>query len=73
MAAHWCLTSALDAAPASVVMPLDFARLPVIAIVGWAAFGEPLDPLVFGGAALILAGNLLTLRRVPQGPATRRS
>jgi drug/metabolite transporter (DMT)-like permease len=73
LAAHWCLTSALDAAPASVVMPLDFARLPVIAIVGWAAFGEPLDPLVFGGAALILAGNLLTLRRVPQGPATRRS
>ena len=63
LAAHWCLTSALDAAPASVVMPLDFARLPVIAVVGWAAYGEPLDPLVFAGAALILLGNLLTLRR----------
>jgi drug/metabolite transporter (DMT)-like permease len=63
LAAHWCLTSALDAAPASVVMPLDFARLPVIALVGWAAYGELLDPLVFVGAALILAGNLLTLGR----------
>lgn len=62
-AAHWCLTSALDSAPASVVTPLDFARLPVIAVVGWAAYGEPLDPLVFLGAALILGGNLLTLRR----------
>jgi drug/metabolite transporter (DMT)-like permease len=66
LAAHWCLTSALDAAPASVVMPLDFARLPVIAVVGWAAYGEPLDPLVFAGAGLILVGNLMTLRRAPQ-------
>lgn len=70
LAAHWCLTSALDAAPASVVMPLDFARLPVIAVVGWAAYGEPLDPLVFAGAALIVAGNLLTLRRGNTGKAT---
>lgn len=69
LAAHWCLTAALDAAPASVVMPLDFARLPVIAVVGWAAYGEPLDPLVFAGAALILAGNLLTLRRARPGGA----
>ncbi len=69
LAAHWCLTSALEAAPASVVMPLDFARLPVIAVVGWAAYDEPLDPLVFAGAALILAGNLLTLRRAPQEAA----
>lgn len=72
-AAHWCLTSALNAAPASVVMPLDFVRLPVIAVVGWAAYEEPLDPLVFVGAALIMAGNLLTVRRAPQvkSPATR--
>ncbi|MBP1804334.1 DMT family transporter [Rubellimicrobium aerolatum] len=62
LAAHWCLTSALSAAPASVVMPLDFLRLPVIAVVGWAAYGEALDPLLFLGAGLILAGNLLTLR-----------
>lgn len=63
LSAHWCLTSALDAAPASVVMPLDFARLPVIAVVGWAVYGERLDLPVFAGAALILAGNLLSLRR----------
>ena len=68
LAAHWCLTSALDSAPASVVMPLDFARLPVIAVVGWAFYREPLDPLVFVGAALILGGNLLTLRRNDRSP-----
>ena len=69
LAAHWCLTSALDAAPASVVMPLDFARLPVIAVVGWVVYGEALDPLVFAGGALILAGNLLSLRRSPREPS----
>jgi drug/metabolite transporter (DMT)-like permease len=68
LAAHWCLTSALDSAPASVVMPLDFARLPVIAVVGWAFYGEVLDPLILVGAALILCGNLLTLRRNDRSP-----
>jgi drug/metabolite transporter (DMT)-like permease len=68
LVAHWCLTSALDSAPASVVMPLDFARLPVIAVVGWAFYSEALDPLVFVGAALILGGNLLTLRRNDRSP-----
>ncbi|TNC72049.1 DMT family transporter [Rubellimicrobium roseum] len=70
LVAHLCLTSALGAAPASVVMPLDFLRLPVIAVVGWAAYGEPLDILVFIGAALILGGNLLTLQRpIPEEAA----
>lgn len=69
LAAHWCLTSALDAAPASVVMPMDFLRLPAIAVVGWALYGEPLDAPVFVGAALILGGNALALRpRALPGP-----
>jgi drug/metabolite transporter (DMT)-like permease len=72
LSAHWCLTSALDSAPASVVMPLDFVRLPVIAVVGWLAYEEALDPLVFAGAALILGGNLLTLRQKPQAGEVRR-
>jgi drug/metabolite transporter (DMT)-like permease len=62
LSAHLCLTSALDAAPASVVMPMDFLRLPVIALVGWALYAEPLDAGVFLGAALILGGNAMTLR-----------
>jgi drug/metabolite transporter (DMT)-like permease len=73
LAAHWCLTSALDRAPATVVMPLDFARLPVIAVVGWIFYGEGLDPFVLLGAALILGGNLLTLRRSGQSPEARAS
>lgn len=62
LSAHFCLTSALKLAPAAIVMPIDFARLPVIALVGAAFYAEPLDPVVFAGAALIVAGNLINLR-----------
>lgn len=57
LVAHFCLTTALSLAPATVVMPIDFARLPVIAIVGMALYAEPLDPLVFLGALFIFGAN----------------
>lgn len=65
LSAHLCLTRALQTAPATIVMPMDFARLPVIAIVAMLVYAEPLDPLVFAGAALIFAGNWINLRRRP--------
>jgi drug/metabolite transporter (DMT)-like permease len=55
--AHFCLTKALSIAPATVVTPIDFARLPIIATLGMLVFGEALDPMVFAGAVLIFAGN----------------
>ncbi|MFD1509761.1 DMT family transporter [Lacimonas salitolerans] len=68
--AHFCLTTALALAPATVVVPLDFVRLPLIAVVGMAFYGEPLDMFVFLGALFIFGGNYLniwteTRRRVP--------
>lgn len=68
--AHYCLTTALSLAPASVVMPIDFARLPAIAVVGALVYAEPLDPLVFLGAALIFGGNWLNIR---SGQPVRKS
>ncbi|MBT8424681.1 MAG: DMT family transporter [Silicimonas sp.] len=59
--AHTCLTNALAVAPASVVTPMDFLRLPFIAIVGMAFYDEPLDVWVFVGAALIFAGNYINI------------
>lgn len=61
LSAHFCLTSALRLAPASVVMPVDFLRLPLLALIGWAAYGEALDPWVAIGAALIISGNWINL------------
>jgi drug/metabolite transporter (DMT)-like permease len=54
------------------VVPLDFMRIPLIAVVGWWLYGEPLDALVFIGAGLIIAGILWNLRSEamrPGGPA----
>ncbi len=59
--AHFCLTNALSIAPATVVIPLDFTRLPVIAVVGMLLYNEPLELLVFVGAAVIFAGNYLNI------------
>ena len=47
---------------ASLVVPLDFLRVPLIAVVGWLFFGESVDALVFVGAMIILSGILWNLR-----------
>lgn len=59
--AHFCLTNALAIAPATVVVPLDFARLPVIAVVAMLLYGEDLEVWVFVGAAIIFAANYLNI------------
>ena len=60
--AHLSLTTALSLAPASYVVPLDFVRLPVIAVVAAMVYAEPLDPLVIVGGAVIFAGIWLNIR-----------
>ena len=60
--AHFCLTKALGIAPASIVMPIDFVRLPTIALVGMLLYGEPLELIIFVGAALIFAANYINIR-----------
>ena len=59
--AHTCVTNALKVAPAIVVTPMDFLRLPAIAVVGALFYAEPLNIWVFLGAALIFAGNYANL------------
>ena len=59
--AHFCLTKALSIAPASVVMPIDFVRLPTIAVVGMLLYGEPLELAIFVGAALIFVANYINI------------
>lgn len=61
LSAHFCLTKALSLAPAIIVMPFDFARLPIIAVIGAFAYNEAIDPWVFLGAAIIFGANYLNL------------
>jgi drug/metabolite transporter (DMT)-like permease len=60
--AHFCMTNAFRVGDASVVIPLDFMRIPLIAVVGWWLYDEALDVFVFAGAALIVTGILWNLR-----------
>lgn len=59
--AHFCLTNALAIAPATVVVPIDFIRLPTIAVVGMLLYSEGIDLWVFVGAAIIFAGNYFNI------------
>ena len=61
LASHYCIARAMAFADATAVVPLDFLRLPLIAVVGYIAYAEPLDPFVFAGAMLVVAGNMLNL------------
>lgn len=61
LVAHFCYTKALSLAPASVVSPVDFARLPTIVVLGWLLYSEPMDPWIILGAVIIFAGNYLNI------------
>ncbi|HMN75495.1 MAG TPA: DMT family transporter [Burkholderiaceae bacterium] len=60
---HYCMARALAHADATVVVPMDFLRVPLTALAGWLIYAERLDLLTVFGAALILGGNLLNTRR----------
>ena len=62
VSAHYALTSALAWAPATIVAPMDFARLPIIALVGMLVYGETVSPWVALGAVIIVVANLINLR-----------
>lgn len=65
---HFCMVRAMRYADATIVIPMDFLRVPLTATAGWLIYGERLDALTVLGAALILTGNLLNLK-----PASARS
>jgi drug/metabolite transporter (DMT)-like permease len=66
---HYCMARALLYADASVVVPMDFLRVPLTALAGWLLYSERLDAFTVLGAALILAGNLVNLRATTPAPA----
>lgn len=62
LTSHYCLSNAFRAGDATLVVPLDFMRIPLIAVVGWAFYGETLDIFVLLGALIIVAGVIWNLR-----------
>jgi len=68
---HFCMARAMLYADATIVLPMDFLRVPLTAAVGWLIYSERLDIFTVFGAALILTGNLLNLK--PPAPAPARA
>jgi drug/metabolite transporter (DMT)-like permease len=62
LSGHYCMARALALADAIVVVPMDFLRLPLIATIGVAIYGEPLNWLVLAGGSVMFAGNLINIR-----------
>jgi drug/metabolite transporter (DMT)-like permease len=62
LSGHYCMARALAIADAILVVPMDFLRLPLIAIVGFMFYGERLDWLVLAGGAVMFTGNLMNVR-----------
>jgi drug/metabolite transporter (DMT)-like permease len=62
LSSHYCLSNAFRSGDATLVVPLDFMRIPLIAVVGWAFYGEALDIFVLLGALIIISGVFWNLR-----------
>lgn len=62
MSAHYCMTRAFRLADATVVVPMDFMRLPLMMLIGYLFYQESVDWFVLIGALLMLSGNLLNIR-----------
>ena len=58
---HYCLTRAFEVADTLTVIPLDFTRLPTIAIIGYFFYSEVLEYALLFGALVIFTGNYYNL------------
>jgi len=61
LSAHYCIARAMQKADATLVVPMDFMRLPLIALLGYLLYDEQLELWVIIGAAIMLAGNYLNV------------
>lgn len=62
-AGHLLFTKAMQITDASLVMPFDFVRLPVVAALGYALFGQTVDAWTWVGAVIIFGAGLYIAHR----------
>ncbi|MDE0309382.1 MAG: DMT family transporter [Acidiferrobacterales bacterium] len=62
MFSHYCMARAFQLAEVSAVVPVEYLRLPLIAIAGALLYAEPIDLATIVGGAAIIAANYMNLR-----------
>ena len=60
---HICITRAFSMAEATAVLPYDFLRLPLMAVLAWLVFDQVLDGWTGLGAAIIIGSSLYIAHR----------
>jgi drug/metabolite transporter (DMT)-like permease len=66
LSAHYCMFRAMQLADVSVVITLDFLRLPIIATIGMLLYGEPVEVSVIFGGVIMLLANLVNHWRIKE-------
>jgi drug/metabolite transporter (DMT)-like permease len=69
--AHMAFTRAISLADTMYLMPFDYLRLPQVAFLGWALFGEPTDVYTWAGAAIIAVSSVYVAHREAKARAQR--
>ena len=60
---HRTMNRAFAAVELSFLQPLEFIRLPIAAVLGWFAFGDPTDMWTWIGGTVIFAASIYGTRR----------
>ena len=63
---HYCLSKAISLADITIVMPMDFLRVPLTVLVGYWVYSEGFDFYSITGTLLILGANMLNLLKAKQ-------
>lgn len=59
--AHFCIVMALKFAPVMVIAPIDFLRLPVIALIGASFYNEAINIWIIVGAMIVFGANFFNI------------
>ncbi len=62
LTAHYCVTRAFQVADTLTVIPLDYVRMPLVAVIGYFFYQESMELALFAGALVIVAGNYYNIR-----------
>jgi len=59
--AHFCIVMALKFAPVMIIAPIDFLRLPIIAVLGASLYNEAINVWVILGAVIVFGANFFNI------------
>lgn len=63
LSAHFCMTKAMQYSDVTMVVTMDFLRLPLISVVGVLIYSESFQVALLVGAIFMLLGNLLNMHK----------